>query len=140
MGEDALSAPATDGEVIGLQGEITLLRYFRDVLGERKDVVTVAADREPARYAAIDDALAHGRRVYLTRDLPGAAERYSLDAAGPLIEVSGRATPAPAPPGRDMGAGISLVERARRTAPDPYRAGRPGQPGLDGGSACRRSA
>ena len=48
--------------------------------------------------------------VYLTRDLPGAAVRYSLDAAGPLIAVSPKAMPGPAPAGREMGAGIVLVD------------------------------
>jgi hypothetical protein len=120
-GRDALSSVAPDGEVIGLQGEITLLRYFRDVLGERKDVATVAADREAARYAAVESALARGRPVYLTRDLPGAAERYSLAAAGPLIAVRPKAQPGPIPAGRDMGAGVVLVDI--QTAVRPTHAG-----------------
>ena len=53
----------------------------------------------------MDAALAAGVPVYLTRDLPGAATRYSLDAAGPLIAVSPKAQPAPSS-GQPVGAGI----------------------------------
>ena len=83
-----LASVAPGGQVIGLLGETTLVRYFRDVLGQRPDVEVVAADAEAARFAAVDAALAAGKPVYLTRDLPGAAGRYSLDAAGPLIAVA----------------------------------------------------
>ncbi len=84
-GADMISSVAPGGQVIGLLGETTLVRYFRDVLGQRPDVEVVPADAEAARFAAVDAALAAGKPVYLTRDLPGAAGRYSLDAAGPLI-------------------------------------------------------
>jgi hypothetical protein len=109
-GEDMLANVAADGQVIGLLGETTLVRYFRDVLDQRPDVKVVPADAEAARLAAVDAALAAGRAAYLTRDLPGAAARYSLDAAGPLIAVSPKTTPAPAPAGKPIGAGIVLVD------------------------------
>ena len=91
LGADMIAAVAPGGQVIGLLGETTLVRYFRDVLGQRPDVAVVPADAEAARFAAVDAALAAGRPAYLTRDLPGAASRYSLDAAGPLIAVSPKA-------------------------------------------------
>ncbi|MDX1521483.1 MAG: hypothetical protein R3264_07635, partial [Anaerolineae bacterium] len=47
-----------------------------------------AADAEAARISAIEQALAEGRAVYLTRELPGLAERWSLSAVGPLIRVN----------------------------------------------------
>lgn len=108
-GQDMVENAAAGGEVVGLLGETTLVRYFRDVLGQRADLRVTPADAEPARYAAIEAALAAGRPVYLTRDLPGAAARYSLDAAGPLIAVSPKAAPAAAPAGRPIGAGVILV-------------------------------
>ncbi len=111
-GEDMLANVAADGQVIGLLGETTLVRYFRDVLGRRPDVTVTPADAEPARFAAVDAALASGKAAYLTRDLPGAAARYSLDAAGPLIAVGPKATPAPVSAGRPIGAGIVLVDAA----------------------------
>ena len=109
-GEDMLANVAPGGRVVGLLGETTLLRYFRDVLGQRPDVTVVPADAEPARFAVVDAALAAGIPVYLTRDLPGAAPRYSLDAAGPLIAVSPKAQPAAAPAGQPVGAGIVLAD------------------------------
>jgi len=109
LGQDMLDHVAPRGQVIGLLGETTLLRYFRDVLGQRRDVSLVAADAESARLAAVEAGLASGIPVYLTRDLPGIAGRYSLDAVGPLIAVSPKATPGPPPAGQEIGAGLALV-------------------------------
>jgi len=114
-GADMLTNVAPDGEVVGLLGETTLLRYFRDVLGQRPDISVTPADAEATRFAAVDAALATGRPVYLTRDLPGAATRYSLDAAGPLIAVSPKAPPSASPAGRPIGAGIVLVDAHSET-------------------------
>ena len=110
LGADMIASVAPGGQVIGLLGETTLVRYFRDVLGQRPDVAVVAADAEAARFAAVDAALAAGKPVYLTRDLPGAAGRYSLDAAGPLIAVAAKATPGPVPTGQPVGADVVLVD------------------------------
>ncbi len=86
--QDALSQPLPDGAVvIGILGEVTLLRYWQEVHGLRPDVRTVAADAEGARIAAVEAALARGTWPLLTRPLPG-AERWSLDAVGPLIGVN----------------------------------------------------
>jgi hypothetical protein len=109
-GQDMLANVAPSGRVVGLLGETTLLRYFRDVLGQRPDITVVPADREADRFAAVDSALAAGIPVYLTRDLPGAAARYSLDAAGPLIAVSPKATPGTAPAGQPVGPGILMTD------------------------------
>jgi hypothetical protein len=109
-GQDILEQTSSGGRIVGLLGETTLVRYFRDVLGRRPDVQVTPADAEAARYDAVDRALAGGEAVYLTRDLPGAGARYSLDAAGPLIAVSPKATPGPAPTGQPLGAGILLAD------------------------------
>jgi hypothetical protein len=109
LGADMIASVAPGGQVIGLLGETTLVRYFRDVLGQRPDVEVIPADAEAARFAAVDAALAAGKPAYLTRDLPGAAGRYSLDAAGPLIAVSPKATPVPSPAGQPLGAAVVLV-------------------------------
>jgi len=108
-GQDMLEQVPPGGRIVGLLGETTLVRYFRDVLGQRPDIQVTAADAEAARYDAVDQALAGGEAVYLTRDLPGAGARYSLDAAGPLIAVSPKATPGPAPEGKPLGDGILLA-------------------------------
>jgi Protein O-mannosyl-transferase TMEM260-like len=108
-GQDMLEQVPPGGRIIGLLGETTLVRYFRDVLGQRPDIQVTPADTEAARYDAVDQALARGEPVYLTRDLPGAGARYSLDAAGPLIAVSPKAMPGPAPGGQPLGHGILLA-------------------------------
>ncbi len=86
-GVDMLMHVAPDGRVVGLLGEMTLLRYFQRTQGLRPDVETVAADPEPERLAAIAAGVASGRPTYTTRPVTGLAESFSLSAAGPLIRV-----------------------------------------------------
>ncbi len=94
LGLDMVSQPLPQGSaIVGILGETTLVRYFRDVLGYRPDLVVVPADREAERMAAIAKLLRAGREVHITRPLPPAAEQYALDAVGPLIRVR--------PPARD---------------------------------------
>ncbi len=110
MGRDMVESAANGGRIVGLGGEVTLVRYFRDVLGQRPDLQVTRADAEADREAAVEAALAAGEPVYLTRELAGAAQRYSLDAAGPLIRVSPKAAPGPAPEGaQPVGAGVVLL-------------------------------
>jgi hypothetical protein len=87
-GIDILRQPLEEkATIVGILGEMTLLRYFQQTEGLRSDIVTVAADREEARLAAVAQVLAGERPVYLTRELAGAPERWSLAAEGPLIRV-----------------------------------------------------
>ncbi|HEX9117663.1 MAG TPA: DUF2723 domain-containing protein [Anaerolineae bacterium] len=110
LGQDMVASAAPGGEIVGLGGEVTLVRYLRDVLGERTDLAVVRSDAEAGRYAAIESALAAGQPVYLTRDLPGVAARYSLAAEGPLIRVLPKARPGTSPAaGRPVAAGITLI-------------------------------
>jgi hypothetical protein len=76
-----------ESAIIGLQGEITLLRYLQMDRGLRPDLRLLDVDREEERLAAVEAELAAGRPVFVTRELPGLAERYSLSAAGPLVQV-----------------------------------------------------
>jgi hypothetical protein len=81
--------PNNNSTVVGLGGEMTLLRYFQDTTGRRADVETIRADDEAARRKAVDTALAEGRAVFITRPLPGLTDEYALDAVTGLIDVSG---------------------------------------------------
>ncbi len=114
QGQAMVESVAEGGRVVGLGGEITLLRYFRDVLHVRPDLQLTRADDESVRMGAVLGALTAGEPIYLTRDLPGAASAFSLDAEGSLIRVSPRAAIGPAPAGAEIGAGIRLVD-ARST-------------------------
>jgi len=99
--------------IIGLQGEITLLRYLQMDRGLRPDVRLMDADQEAERLAAIEAELAAGRPVFVTRELPGLAERYSLSAAGPLVRVwpagAASAPPLAQAPDVAMGDGLRLT-------------------------------
>lgn len=88
QGIDWMTQPLEEkATVIGLLGETTLIRYFQEAYGLRPDVQTIAADREEERRAAVSAALQQNRVVYLTRPLPGIAEKYSLASLGSLIRV-----------------------------------------------------
>lgn len=87
-GLDILNQPLEpSSSVVGILGEVTLLRYFQENRGIRPDVQTIAADKESDRLAAIASALKQNRIVYITRPLKGAPEKYSLSSFGPLIRV-----------------------------------------------------
>ena len=73
--------------IVGILGEMTLVRYFQETEGLRPDLLLVPADREANRMTNVARLLDEGRTVYLTRELPGAPERWSLSAVGPLIQV-----------------------------------------------------
>ncbi len=90
-GVDILSLPLEgDAVVVGILGEMTLLRYFQETEGLRPEITTIAADEEAFRLEAVEGQLAAGHPVYLTRPLPGAEERWHLSALGPLIRVRER--------------------------------------------------
>lgn len=96
---DILDQPLEPGAVlVGLLGEMTLVRYFQQTAGLRPDLVTIVADAEEARRQAVAAQLANGQPVYLMRPLAGLAETYPLDAVGPLIRVrTADMPPAPEP-------------------------------------------
>lgn len=113
-GVDVLSQPLpANSTVVGILGEMTLLRYFQETAGLRPDVQTVAADKEPARLSEIATELANGRVVFLTRVLAGVERKYSLASFGPLLLVQPQPNktsfPAPSHPlSQDMG-GVTLL-------------------------------
>ncbi|RME85816.1 MAG: DUF2723 domain-containing protein [Caldilineae bacterium] len=94
-GIDMLTSAAPQARIVGLLGEMTLLRYFQRTQGLRPDVITVAADPEPERLEAITAGIHTQQPTYTTRPLAGLAETYSLSAEGPLIRIwpAGQADP-----------------------------------------------
>ena len=68
--------------------------------------------------------MAQGQPVYLTRDLPGVGQRYSLDAEGPLIRVNPKASPGPGPSGGQPMGAISLLDASLEPLPSHDRAAR----------------
>lgn len=89
-GLDILQQPLEENAVIvGIVGEMTLIRYFQQTEGLRPDVETIAADLESERRAVVADLINREKAVYLTRELPGIGAEWPLDAVGPLIRVDG---------------------------------------------------
>jgi hypothetical protein len=90
-GIDLLTQPyENNATVVGILGEMTLMRYFQTSQRLHPNVQTIAADKEEDRLAAIENALKQNRAVYLTRPLKGAPEKYSLSSVGPLIRVQAK--------------------------------------------------
>lgn len=89
-GRDTLASAAPNSTVVGIQGQLTLLRYLQETGHFRQDVATFRGDTEPERRQVVADLLAAepDRPVYLLDQLGGAAERWSLNGAGPLIRVN----------------------------------------------------
>ena len=121
-GLEILRQPTEQGAiVVGILGEMSLLRYFQETEGLRPDLVLVAADQEEDRLNAVDRAARSGSPVYLTRPLPGVEAHQSLASFGPLIKV----LPAPLaqPPAIgfprlvDFGGQASLLGYALNEAP-----------------------
>ncbi len=111
-GVDMLSQPLEDNAVvIGILGEMTLLRYFQRTEDLRPEVVTIVADRDEERLAAIEGALDADHAVYVTRLIHGLPERYSLSALGPLIRV--RDAPVTAIPTPQHPLAIDLTDSLR---------------------------
>ena len=73
--------------LVGILGEMTLVRYFQDTAGLQLELHTVAADRDDERLSAIERELQAGRATFTTRALNGLPERYALGASGPLVRV-----------------------------------------------------
>lgn len=87
-GQDFLNQPLPqNGVVVGLLGEITYLSYLQEVEGIAPQIQTTGGDDPTQRAAAIEAAFAVGSRPFLTRELVGLENRYSLSALGPFIEV-----------------------------------------------------
>lgn len=82
-----------DATIIGILGEMTLLRYWQATHDVASDVRTVAADTPAARLAEVERTLDAGSTPLLTRPLAG-AEQWQLDALGPLIAVDAEREPA----------------------------------------------
>jgi hypothetical protein len=109
--------------IVGILGEMTLLRYFQRTQGVRPDVLTVAADDEQERLATVERLLRAGHTVYLTRPLPGAAERWSLASLGPLVRV--RDKPLREPPADVRPVQADLTPALRLVGYDLQRVGPP---------------
>lgn len=113
-GVDVLAQPLPpNSTIVGILGEMTLLRYLQETANQRPDVQTVAADKEAARISEIATELEGGRLVFLTRLLAGVEKKYSLASFGPLLlvqpEANKTSAPSPSHPLTQEMGGITLL-------------------------------
>ena len=73
--------------VLGIEGEMTALRYMQLAAGLGLNAMPIAADQLELRRQRLAEAVADGAPVYLTRELDGIAGAYSFSGAGPLVRV-----------------------------------------------------
>ncbi len=73
--------------VIGLEGQITALRYMQAAEGLGLQATGVVANDPTERAAAIATAVAAGNPTYITQEVAGIADLYSFSGAGPLVRV-----------------------------------------------------
>jgi hypothetical protein len=107
-GLDVIRQPLEPNDaIVGILGEVTLVRYFQEVEGLRPDLLLVHADQEADRMTNVARLLDEDRTVYLTRELPGAPGRWSLSAVGPLIRVDPQ--PVQDPPDSTLHAGYAVI-------------------------------
>jgi hypothetical protein len=73
--------------VIGLEGEMTALKYMQQAEGLGSNAQTVIADDPEQRRRALQTSMDAGYPTYLTRELAGIESLYSFSGEGPLVRV-----------------------------------------------------
>jgi hypothetical protein len=76
-----------DARVVGLEGEMTALRYMQQAEGLGRNATPVVVDDPTQRAAAIARLIDAGQPVYVTREVAGIEDLYSFGAQGPLVRV-----------------------------------------------------
>jgi hypothetical protein len=98
-GRDMMAQPfPPNSTLIGILGEMTLVRYFQTTENLQPTLITIAADKDDERLQTIDRILRQAQNatpsaqvasyaVFTTRMLAGLSEKYALSAMGPLVRV-----------------------------------------------------
>lgn len=73
--------------VIGLEGEMTALRYMQEAERLGLAATPIVANPPVERRQVLEREMANGAAVYLTSELEGIAEQYSFTGEGPLVRV-----------------------------------------------------
>ena len=84
--------------VVGLEGEMTALRYIQVAEGRALTANLIAANRDDARAEVIESCVAQGVPTFMTRELPGIDNTYSFTGEGPLVRVWPRGQSRAQPP------------------------------------------
>lgn len=118
-----------ESRVIGLEGEMTALKYMQQAEGLGLNALPVV-ENDPARRGGLITALAgQGAPVFLTREVGGIEEQFSFTGAGPLVRVWPRGetvTPAPT-----VSANVAIGDEPLAVVGyDLVRLDQPGEPAL----------
>ena len=115
-----------DSLVLGIEGEMTAIRYMQAAEGRGQAATLVAADDPDVRRRLLEEALTANRPVYLTRELAGIGDAYSFSSDAGLVRVWPRGTAQTTPllsmpsmPPTPVDDGRLLIEGYALTA-DPY--------------------
>ena len=73
--------------VVGLEGQVSALRYMQEAEGLASNATGVVADRPEARVETVQLLLAEGAPTYLTQEVAGLESLYSFSSEGPLVRV-----------------------------------------------------
>ena len=89
--DDAVALAKVDfpaqSRVIGLEGQITALRYMQQAEGLGQNAQGMVANDPETRRAAIAAALQAGMPTFITQEVEGITDQYSFSGTGPLIRV-----------------------------------------------------
>ncbi|MCB0189161.1 MAG: DUF2723 domain-containing protein, partial [Caldilineaceae bacterium] len=76
-----------ESRVIGLEGQITALRYMQQAEKLGLSATGIVANEPSDRYAVTVQTVATGYPTYVTQEIAGIAELYSFSGEGPLVRV-----------------------------------------------------
>ena len=110
----ALTSPrfAPGSQVLGLEGEMTAIRYMQAAHARALAAAPVVANDEAQRRTLLAAAVASGAPAYVTRELPGIEQAYSFGGEGALVRVYPRGAaqpPAPQSPAAQSFANSALL-------------------------------
>lgn len=77
----------SNSHVLGLEGQITALRYMQQTEGLGTAAMGVVADFPDARLAAVTRLMEQNVPLYLTQEVAGIEATYSFSGEGPLVRV-----------------------------------------------------
>ncbi len=97
------SAPfPPDSVVVGIEGEMTALRYMQAAEGLGINATPSGDNDLEARRAAAEAAMAAGHPTFVTRELPGLGDRYSYSGEGMLVRLWPQGEAEIAPPAHPL--------------------------------------
>jgi hypothetical protein len=88
----------SNSHVVGLEGEMTALRYMQQAEGLGLPATAVVADDPVRRRQIVEELVQAGHPTYLTRELNNLAQGYSFSGEGPLVRVWPRGQAQVGPP------------------------------------------